>query len=438
MSRRAEQEVHFTEVPLQDCTCHTPPFSAHWTTIRTSKSNPPPHSRGGHSWYTHTHTASAPRLNPCHPLPSPTLSHLPSLPSPAVSTFDPSTSSVLIFGGSTRTARFFNDLHLYSLTHSTFTSPSPPSSPPPRSGHSAVLHPPHLLIYGGQHLTLPPPTSPTFYSDVWAFDLHTHTWSHQPTQGREVRRNGHAAVVWQGAMYVVGGSDEGGPRPEVMRLDLQTWRWTELRAGGDEVDARELHGLALDGQGRLWMAGGRSERGVLHSLHSLDLSQLMPCTTACTAVLSSLPIEPLTNPPLSLCLCPLQAAESGASKAKRLLDALTPSSLFLCLFSPLLPPFPLQRPPNSPLKRPKSSSPLCPLLSSPRPPLPPPPCFCWAAPTASLSSTTLPPTRPHRLRLPPPPRSALSATAPRTGTAWEGGVRGMSRRRWRGWEGVGR
>ena len=118
-----QQEVYFTEVPLQDCTCHTLPISAHWTAIRTS--NNTPHPRGGHSWYTHTLTAHTPSphtspgtlLHP--PLPSP----LPLLPSFSALSIPPPPPCSSLEAPPAPPAS--------STTSTSSPSPTPPSPPPP-------------------------------------------------------------------------------------------------------------------------------------------------------------------------------------------------------------------------------------------------------------------------------------------------------------------
>ena len=294
-SNSDEQPVYFTEVPLQDCTCHKPPLTARWTTIQPAKGSQAPQPRGGHTWSDLSHTA--PPHCKSWPLPLP---HLVSLPlSPLCSSYDPASSSVLLFGGSTRTAEFFNDVHLFSLTSLSWSRP-PLSSPAPcpRSGHTAVLHSNRLVVYGGQHIRLPTssssPPSLTFFSDVWLLSLPSLTWTLQPTRGA-LPRNGHSSFLYRDALYVLGGSDASGPQFTLLRLDLSSWVWTVVPTSGPVFHPRELHALALDPIGRLWVHGGRAEQGVLPTLHSLDLNsgrwrEEGPAPARCAHALLAMPI----------------------------------------------------------------------------------------------------------------------------------------------------
>ena len=281
------QEMYLTEVPLQDCTCYTPPYTACWLPVKPSSPVSPPSARGGHSW-SDQHNAlhqAVTRHTTCRMQ----LSHRspPFVDSAlcAPSTYIPQLSSVLIFGGSTREARFYNDLYLYDLSTNSWSHPTSPSTtrPPPRSGHTAVLHDNTLLVYGGQHIRLPAtqhanPTV-TFYSDVWQLDLASFDWhKRDPTTAPTPapRRNGHTAWLRDGSMWVVGGSDENGPAGTVWRLDVGEWQWYEVKVSEGECgawDGRELHGMAVEGGGeRVWLCGGRSENGVLTTRHALELT----------------------------------------------------------------------------------------------------------------------------------------------------------------------
>jgi hypothetical protein len=295
---------------------------------------------------------------PSHTRPPSPLAHLPPLLClrfPSLSTFIPSLSSVVVFGGSTRNADFFNDVALFSLlTHSWQAPVISSHRPRPRSGHTALLHNGRLLVFGGQHIALPSTssTSPslTFFSDVWALDLSSFEWTEQVTKGPTVKRNGHVCVEWRGSLYVMGGSDEEGPKASVMRLDLTTWEWTEVRAVGDEVEGCELHGAAstVDGAGRWWMTGGRSESGVLHSLRSFDLTEGRWRT------------EGHSPPRCAHSLLALSAA-SAPSKAATPTLLLFGGTDGLSFFNDLT----LHSPPSSPSSSTSLSSSLCPACNGP-------------------------------------------------------------------------
>ena len=287
VSAARSQEMYLTEVPLQDCTCHTPPYTACWTLVKPSSPVSPPSARGGHSWSANNITCrtASPRAEhsfslTAHVQPNAVLSCV-----ACASTFVPHLSSVLIFGGSTREARFHNDLALYNLTTNSWSHPAASTiRPPPRSGHTALLHGTTVLVYGGQHIRLPTSEhgapSVTFYSDVWQLDLATFAWRRCEVAGSAPSRNGHTAWMRGGSMWTIGGSDESGPASSVWRLDTSDWRWHEVEVAAQKDgdadggwDGRELHGMAVEEGGeRVWLCGGRSENGVLTKRHALDLS----------------------------------------------------------------------------------------------------------------------------------------------------------------------
>lgn len=91
------------------------------------------------------------------------------------------------------------------------------------------------MIYGGQTVN---ESDFVFYDDVWAFDTKRSLWS-QPavTEGdvpkTERTRNAHVAVIKGDEMFIVGGSNQEGPREQVLAFNLGKSTWT--LCGGDQL-----------------------------------------------------------------------------------------------------------------------------------------------------------------------------------------------------------
>lgn len=135
-------------------------------------------------------------------------------------------SSFYVFGGQVD-GSFMNDMWLFDLNSCEYTalshslirtkSPSvvvhepqwqqviPVNKPPPaRTGHVMIIHENKLLIFGG--------TDGAFhYNDTWSFDLETRAWTELQCIGYvPVAREGCAASLVDGVMYVFGGRDVNG------------------------------------------------------------------------------------------------------------------------------------------------------------------------------------------------------------------------------------
>lgn len=118
-----DPQLYLDELTLQDCTCSGRPTRLpHWrkwsskTAAGKKKIQPTP--RGGHSRYTHAHTHSRDSTPPCKSrrsllTPAPPVRACCSVWIPFG--FNPSLGSILIFGGSDRTARTFADLWKFDL-----------------------------------------------------------------------------------------------------------------------------------------------------------------------------------------------------------------------------------------------------------------------------------------------------------------------------------
>ena len=252
VSEQKQQDVYFTEVPLQDCSCLSPQYTPIWKKLKATTPIAPPSERGGHS-ATYLSSTSCP-----------TAPH-----------------SVLIFGGSNRTARFYQDIHLFDLQRQSWkVQQTTGKKPTGRSGHIAVIHGSRLIIFGGQHVSLSNnEPSLQFFSDLWSLDLKSWHWTELHITGTPLpQRNGATGLVIEDQLYLTGGSDNQGPATNIIKIDLLSMHSSIVQTQGDEFDARELHGAVsisanngADGA-QILVTGGRSENGILNSFYALHLA----------------------------------------------------------------------------------------------------------------------------------------------------------------------
>ena len=140
-----------------------------------------------------------------------------------------------VFGGE-RSSYAFNDVWAYDLAADSwaFVTPAAGALPAPRHDHTAVVTAEGvMLVYGGRQ-------GMTALSDLWAFNLHTATWTlvteTVSAEGLGARsRYSHAAVIPPGssAMYVFGGySGEDAALSDTFdRCDVTTGVCVNLNLG---------------------------------------------------------------------------------------------------------------------------------------------------------------------------------------------------------------
>jgi len=251
-----EQELFVNEVPLQDCSCSTAPFTAQWEQIPSSSTTFSP--RGGHT---------AIYL-------SPTSTKFP--------------HSILLFGGANREGAAFNDCHLFDITTKSWKDLNDSihgTRPSPRSGHAAVLIDNSMIIHGGQRIHFPsqssnnqiPPSEPTIelLSDTWKFDFSSLTWQ-IITTAKSLTRNCGIAGIINNKICIMGGSDERGPTNSLYQLSQlsNSNNWELISVIGSDRDPRELHSGCFDLTNNIWLtSGGRSELGILNSIYSFHINE---------------------------------------------------------------------------------------------------------------------------------------------------------------------
>jgi hypothetical protein len=116
-----------------------------------------------------------------------------------------------------------------------------------------------LVLFGGQTNGEP------FLGDTWLYDPGLQTWSQMKGPG-PAPRNLYAAGATNSALYVFGGSGDGGELGDLWSFDGESWR--ELSQGKPRPSARGgIDFAALDGS--LLLFGGSDASGELDDLWEL-------------------------------------------------------------------------------------------------------------------------------------------------------------------------
>lgn len=162
----------------------------------------------------------------------------------------------VLFGG--KTLEELADTWVFDLASSAWSEAVTPTAPQPRRGHGVVYDRPRdrMVIYGGEGTS-------GFFTDVWAFDLETDTWSEVETSGGPpVPRYGLATVLdsTRDRMVISHGFSSQGRFDDTWAFDLDTHGWTELTPSSGPVPLKRcLQDATLDeANGRMLMYGGCS------------------------------------------------------------------------------------------------------------------------------------------------------------------------------------
>eukprot|EP01062_Namystynia_karyoxenos_P036374 TRINITY_DN2648_c0_g2_i1.p1 TRINITY_DN2648_c0_g2~~TRINITY_DN2648_c0_g2_i1.p1 ORF type:complete len:597 (+),score=150.73 TRINITY_DN2648_c0_g2_i1:93-1883(+) len=198
---------------------------------------------------------------------------------------------MVVFGG--RDARCYDDVWTYCFLTKQWKR-IPPSSadarrPRPRAGHTAVVHQGRMYVFGGVaeqelggHHTL-------WLNDLWMLDLETWRWEQIRSRGGGVPapRKGHTAVVNRKSMFIYGGGqDDQTMQGDLWEFSFATHKWVPRRFTGHEPQPRMYHVAVAAAGGRMIVFGGRAQTstGFLNDLFEINLS-----TFKCEALTASGP-----------------------------------------------------------------------------------------------------------------------------------------------------
>jgi DNA repair exonuclease SbcCD ATPase subunit len=165
-------------------------------------------------------------------------------------------SKIYIFGGQVE-GFFFNDLVTFDLNalqqvsnrwetliQNTIDGGPPHGQiPPARTNHTVVTWNEKLYLFGGTD-------GVTWFSDVWAYDPRTNSWSQLECIGYiPVAREGHAAAIVGDVMYVFGGrTEEGNDLGDLAAFRITTRRWYTFQNMGPSPSPRSGHSMTAFGK----------------------------------------------------------------------------------------------------------------------------------------------------------------------------------------------
>lgn len=155
----------------------------------------------------------------------------------------------------------------------TFDSTSPFVTWPARTGLAAVVYNDDILVLGGNGIT-------TYYNDVYLMDSAdaanadpandtTLSWVRQTASAQWTPRYGHAAVVFQNEIWVLGGYGDDPDAPGTSTVLNDIWKsadgisWTRVTTAAPPNfwSARANH-TAVVFNNQLWIIGGRDANNI--------------------------------------------------------------------------------------------------------------------------------------------------------------------------------
>lgn len=184
---------------------------------------------------------------------------------------------MIVFGG--RDSKCYDDVWTYCFVNKSWRHVEIPEQERPRAraGHTAVVFNGAMYMFGGVAEEEAGGGSHTLWlSDFWMLDLNTWRWSEVRPRGvgRPEKRKGHTAVVYKRSMFVFGGGqDESRMNRDLWEFNFTTSKWIERHFTGHEPQERMYHVSAVGHGGKMLVFGGRAQTstGFLNDLFEIDL-----------------------------------------------------------------------------------------------------------------------------------------------------------------------
>ncbi|XP_041478323.1 uncharacterized protein LOC121426186 [Lytechinus variegatus] len=124
----------------------------------------------------------------------------------------------------------FDSLYWHTMVYS-----SQDSCPPPRHGHSAVIHDNSMFIYGGSKNLQP-------LQDMWKWDFGSGHWSKVRYWQGPPALHGHSALCLGDSMLIYGGEDKDGVlRSDLWIFSFSSESWTKVPYKGSIVPSPTMH-----------------------------------------------------------------------------------------------------------------------------------------------------------------------------------------------------
>ena len=146
--------------------------------------------------------------------------------------------------------------------------------PSSRWGFSLVEHEGKMILFGG--------VGTVRLNDLWELNLENYTWSSKSLGGdasstQPAKRSYYLAVEYNGKMIIFGGWDDAVAKNDLWELDLSTYTWNQISAGGTESSSQprtrrglDYHSSVLLHNNLIMIGGGSND--YLNDVWKLDLS----------------------------------------------------------------------------------------------------------------------------------------------------------------------
>eukprot|EP01137_Pigoraptor_chileana_P028475 Opistho-2@12476 len=172
---------------------------------------------------------------------------------------------LVVFGGETGDA-VVADTYQLDFDNLDWTRVKPPTAPPARVSHTAVLYAGRVIVYGG----LSP--NKTTLDDTWSYNTGDRTWTVVNTTATPRGRALHAAVVSGSEMFVYGGSSSLTVLSELWSLNLATLVWRQY-GPLSSVRPPALLGAVLlaPASNTLYLFGGQQTTVATNKLYAFDI-----------------------------------------------------------------------------------------------------------------------------------------------------------------------
>ncbi|XP_063790063.1 ras guanine nucleotide exchange factor F-like isoform X2 [Pseudophryne corroboree] len=107
--------------------------------------------------------------------------------------------------------------------------------PGPRYGHSSVTYNAAMYLFGGLK-------NMAEQNDFWRFDFRRHNWSNIKTSSTPPRMVGHASVIHQGCLWIVGGGlPSRSPTNNLWKYHFTSRSWKKFSKGMEIVDCAKMY-----------------------------------------------------------------------------------------------------------------------------------------------------------------------------------------------------
>ncbi|KAM5152122.1 kelch domain-containing protein 3-like [Mantella aurantiaca] len=163
--------------------------------------------------------------------------------------------------------------------------------PGPRHGHSSTTHNSAMYLFGGLK-------NMAEQNDFWRFDFRRHNWSNIKTSSGPPKLVGHASVIHQGCLWVVGGGlPSRSPTCNFWKYDFTSRSWKRISRGKELSDCAKMYHCVIP-------LGWRSDTGLdrnseseqpnkLHSFHSNKVATIPTSDLIEMKTLKEPPASPL-------------------------------------------------------------------------------------------------------------------------------------------------